>query len=165
MSEMCLWSSSSDNYEWGGLHKVSGGIWGWLWERSGLVDQWGNSEWGPGKSGLSVQCNLYTARSMHRLITFPVSTFCLTLLLCFIVWNEVWSAALLTADQVLNGSLTLLCESIVSSVELRKLAGTGSCLHAKPTLLTYRHSVTVLDAILMNTLIHVCYQAIMPVTR
>lgn len=54
---------------------------------------------------------------------------------CFFVLSL--ETKLLTADWVLNGPLTLLCESVrVGSVELLQLAQL-TILHVKPTLLSY----------------------------
>lgn len=126
-----VWFSSSGDYEWGGLHKSPGGIWGWLWERSGLADQWGKPEWGPGKSGLSIQCNLYKINGKSNCI----SSLCFLFYLASLFYCVKRSVEC-CCTYCRPGAICVPDPALWKCTEQCWVtqAGTSSCLHLKLTL-------------------------------
>lgn len=126
---------------------------------------WLISEEGRGEDHVS-RASLYNLQFIEAHWTdWPISTFCFfhppSLFYCVKL-----STALLTAYCVLHGSLTLLCESVtVSSVEFPELEHLPiPCETNSIDMQWHTFTVPPPDAILMNTLTHVCYHTSMPIT-
>lgn len=158
MSEMGLWFSSSDDYEWGGLHKSPGGIWGWLWKRFGLADQRGKPECGPGKSGLSIQC-IYSYIFILIYIIFILHILRSALHCFFVLLYETKFGVLLYLQQTGCWMGPWPCSVKVYWAVLSYPSWhifLFACETYSVDIQWHSFTLPLLHAILMNALLHVC---------